>query len=260
MTAMSSHPDLEVASTVADEAAALALRYFEAGTTVTSKADGSPVTEADLAVERLLRRRLAELRRDDAVLGEEGGQVGDSERRWILDPVDGTAFFGRGDPNWRVHVALEVRGLTELAVVVAPALGVRWWGVRGGGAFETSWPGGAEAPAGAARRLAVSGTSSVDEAVVEALASPERGGIPAGMRPTSSPLPLVGLVRGEIDGFLVERYSVWDHAPWVLLVQEAGGRFTDSTGGSAGDRGGGLYSNAALHAELTAALGYPAAC
>jgi len=76
-------------------------------------------------------------------------------------------------------------------------------------------------------------------------------------RASASPLPLVELVRGEIDAFLVERYHIWDHAPWILLVEEAGGRFTDRTGGHAGDQGGGLYSNANLHSQLLTALQYP---
>jgi histidinol-phosphatase len=68
----------------------------------------------------------------------------------------------------------------------------------------------------------------------------------------------VELVRGEIDAFLAERYYAWDHAPWILLVEEAGGRFTDRTGGHASDQGGGLYSNAVLHSQLLASLHYPA--
>lgn len=82
--------------------------------------------------------------------------------------------------------------------------------------------------------------------------------LPGGDRAPASPLPLVELVRGEIDGFLVEGYHIWDHAPWILLVEEAGGHFTDPTGGNAGDRGGGLYSNAKLHGQLLAVLQYPA--
>ena len=66
------------------------------------------------------------------------------------------------------------------------------------------------------------------------------------------------LVRGEVDAFLAECCHIWDHAPWILLVEEAGGRFTDRTGGHAGDQGGGLYSNANLHSQLLAALQYPA--
>ena len=72
-----------------------------------------------------------------------------------------------------------------------------------------------------------------------------------------APSPLVELVRGEIDAFLAECCHIWDHAPWILLVEEAGGRFTDRTGGHAGDQGGGLYSNANLHSQLLAALHYP---
>jgi histidinol-phosphatase len=248
--------DLQLAFDTADRAAELALAHFAAGVAVTLKADGSPVTEADRAVERLLRETLSEARPDDAFLGEELGRLGASDRVWILDPIDGTGFFSRGDPNWRIHIALEVEGTTELAVVTAPALGRCWWATRGGGAFESSWPRGDKTDT---RRLAVSTTSVVADAVLEALDDESRARLPpSAARPPASPLPLVELVRGEIDAFLVERYFKWDHAPWVLLVEEAGGRFTDPTGGRASDQGGGLYSNAALHRELLAALHYPA--
>lgn len=86
-------------------------------------------------------------------------------------------------------------------------------------------------------RLAVSLTPSVADATIEALDSPARGQLPVGFLPPSSPLPLVAVVRGEIDGFLAERCFKWDHAPWILLVQEAGGRFTDPAGGGASDPG-----------------------
>ena len=75
--------------------------------------------------------------------------------------------------------------------------------------------------------------------------------------PPATPLPLIELVRGELDAFLVERYYIWDHAPWILLVEEAGGRFTNPTGTHTGDQGGGLYSNANLHGQLLTALHYP---
>ncbi len=247
--------DLHLAFEVSDRASELALAHFRAGVTATLKADGTPVTEADRAVERLLRELVSAARPDDALLGEELGRLGASDRVWILDPIDGTSFFRRRDPNWRVHVALEVAGSTELAVVTAPALGRCWWATRGGGAFESSWP----RAGGEARRLAVSTTSTLADARVDALDDPSGARLPPGVaRPPASPLPLVELVRGEVDAFLVERYHLWDHAPWILLVEEAGGRFTDRTGGRAGDRGGGLYSNAELHDQLLTALGYPA--
>jgi histidinol-phosphatase len=246
--------DLQLAFDVADQAGLLALEHFRTGLEVTPKIDGSPVTEADRAVERLLLAMLGAARPDDAFLGEEFGRRGDASRVWILDPIDGTAFFVRDDPNWRIHLALQVEGVVELAVVTSPALGRRWWATRGGGAFEGSWPTSDAEP----RRLSVSSVSTVEESAIAAIESPSRDRLPEGGRQApTSPLHVVDLVRGDLDVFLAERYFVWDHAPWILIVQEAGGRFTDPTGGAAADRGGGLYSNAALHELLVAALGYP---
>jgi histidinol-phosphatase len=107
------------------------------------------------------------------------------------------------------------------------------------------------------RRLQVSTTSTLADAVLDALDDESRDRLPTcGTRAPASPLPLVELVRGEIDAFLAERYYTWDHAPWILIVEEAGGRFTDRTGGRASDRGGGLYSNALLHSQLLTHLNY----
>ncbi|TDD59478.1 histidinol phosphatase [Kribbella antibiotica] len=243
--------DLELAFSTSDEAAEVALAHFKAGVAVSWKADGSPVTEADREVEHLLRDRLSAARPGDAFFGEELGELGESERIWIIDPIDGTRRFASGDPNWRVQFALEVNGVTELSVVTSPALGRRWWATRGGGAFETSWPHADAEP----RRLQVSTTAEPATAVVDAVRNDqERLAI---ARPAASPLPVIELVRGEIDGFLVERYSKWDHAPWILLVEEAGGRFTNPVGTNTGDHGGGIYSNANLHTDLTTALNYP---
>jgi histidinol-phosphatase len=252
---MDSDDDLHLAFGTSDLAAEVALAYFESGVSVKMKADGSPVTEADRAVERLVRETLSQAQPDDALLGEEFGQQGESDRVWILDPIDGTGFFSRGDPNWRIHIALEVQGTTEVAVVTSPALRRCWWATRGGGSFESSWP----REASKTRRLKVSTTSTLADAVLDALDNESRARLPpSAARAPASPLPLVELVRGEIDAFLAERYYKWDHAPWVLLVEEAGGRFTDRTGGRSSDQGGGLYSNAILHSQLLASLHYPA--
>ena len=246
--------DLALAFHTSDLAADLALAYFEAGVSATPKADGSPVTEADRGVERLSRQTLSAARPQDALLGEEFGQLGESDRVWIIDPVDGTSFFTERDPDWRVHLALQVAGQIEIAAVTAPALRRCWWATRGGGAFESSWP-RSEVET---KRLEVSSTSAVSEARLDALDDASRARMPpcAPLAP-ASPLPLVELVRGEIEAFLIERYFIWDHAPWILLVEEAGGRFTDPTGGHAGDQGGGLYSNSNQHVQLLAALHYP---
>jgi histidinol-phosphatase len=246
--------DLQLAFDTADLAAEVALAYFESGVSATLKADGTPVTEADRAIERLVRETLSAARPVDALLGEELGRVGESGRVWIIDPIDGTSYFSRHDPNWRVQIALEVAGSIEIAVVTAPALRRCWWATRGGGSFESSWP----REAAESARLEVSTTSRLADARLEALDDASRARLaPSVAHPPASPLPLVELVRGELDAFVVERYHIWDHAPWILLVEEAGGRFTDRTGGHAGDQGGGLYSNANLHSQLLTALNYP---
>jgi histidinol-phosphatase len=246
--------DLHLALHTSDLAAELALAYFASGVFTSLKADGTPVTEADRAVERLLRQTLLAAHPEDAFLGEELGRIGEADRVWILDPIDGTRFFSRGDPNWRIHIALQVQGTTEVALVTAPALGRCWWATRGGGSFESSWP----RDGSTTRRLEVSTTSTLADAVLAAVDDECTARLPqTAARAPESPLPLVELVRGEIDGFLAECCQVWDHAPWVLLVEEAGGRFTDRTGGHAADQGGGLYSNASLHSPLLASLRYP---
>jgi histidinol-phosphatase len=119
----------------------------------------------------------------------------------------------------------------------------------------SSWP----REEGRTQRLEVSAASTFADARLAALDDESRARRPSDAAPApASPLPLVELVHGEIEAFLAERFAIWDHAPWILLVEEAGGRFTDRTGGHAGDRGGGLYSNAALHSQPLDWLQYPA--
>ena len=241
--------DLEVAHALADRAAVLAMSFFRSDDLVVeAKADSSPVTAADRAVEVLLREGLAELRPDDAVLGEELGSTGSSARTWVLDPIDGTNFFAAGSPEWRIQVALEEDGEIVLALVDMPATGVRWWATPGSGTFERTGD-------GPVRRLAVSTTSSLSDAVLSCF--PESIGVhlpvDAELRSWRR-LSLPEVIRGDIEGFYVDCCQIWDHAPWVLLVEEAGGRFTDHEGGRSPAKRGGLYSNAAVHEALLAAI------
>lgn len=241
--------DLHVAHAMADQAAVVAMSYFGSPDLVAeTKDDLSPVTEADRAVEVLLREILAERRPDDAVLGEEFGETGSSTRRWVLDPIDGTNFFAEGSPDWRVQIALEDDGEIVVAVVDMPAAGVRWWATRGGGTYE-------RAADGAVTRLSVSETSSMSDAVITCYPDEVASRLPRDAELRSwQRLSLPEVIRGDIDAFYVDCCQIWDHAPWVLLVEEAGGRFTDHHGGRSPAKRGGLYSNAAVHDALLLAI------
>ncbi len=131
--------DLALARQLGDMAGAIALGYFGTNVRRELKADGSPVTEADLAVERAVLDVLARERPDDGVLSEERGAVarGETDRRWLIDPIDGTAPFLAGTAGWGTHVALEVGGEIVLGVITRPAEHRSWWATKGQGAWTS---------------------------------------------------------------------------------------------------------------------------
>ncbi len=249
--------DLEVALRCSDLAGSLALDYFGHDVQSETKVDGSIVTEADRAVEALLCEELLHTCPNDAVLGEETGSRGVSDRVWILDPIDGTSCFAERNPHWRVHVVLQVDGDFKVAVVTAPALGIQWWAAKGLGAFESPWPRQESSPV----QLAVSTTGSLEHCVLAGDTEAARVRLGAVSR-VAAPSPngwcggLIDLVRGDVDCFLSEGHQFWDHAPWRLLVEEAGGRFTKKLPNEL--HGGGVYSNGHIHEHLLSTLGYPA--
>src|SRR3954449_3921912 len=128
--------DLRLAHVLADDADSITMSRFKAlDLHVMSKPDLTPVTDADEAVEESIRRTLSRVRSRDAVTGEEQGSTGHSQRRWIIDPIDGTKNFVRGVPVWATLIALAVDGEVVLGVVSAPALQRRWWASEGAGAW-----------------------------------------------------------------------------------------------------------------------------
>ena len=130
------HPDLVFALELADLADAITKERFQADDLVVeTKPDRSPVTEADRAVEQVLRKRIGEERPGHSVVGEELGADEKGTSRWILDPIDGTKNYVRGLPVWGSLIALEREGRVEVGVVSAPALQRRWWAARGEGSF-----------------------------------------------------------------------------------------------------------------------------
>lgn len=240
-------PDLALALSLADAADAISLGRFRAGDLqVETKPDLTPVTEADRAVETMIRERLAIERRDDGLLGEEFGALGGGSRRWIVDPIDGTRNYSRGIPVWATLIALEEDGELRLGVVSAPALHRRWHAERGGGAWAND------------DRVRVSAVRQIEDAVLSfALEQP----IPALAGYAwhargygdfwAHMLVAEGAVDAAVDAVGVK---VWDLAAIQPIVEEAGGRFTDAAGVARADGGTAISSNGHLHDELLRAV------
>jgi histidinol-phosphatase len=241
--------DLHLAIELGRLASELALPIFRRGVVPKKKSDGSPVTEADVEVERRLVEILAERRPHDAVLGEEGGARGSSRRCWIIDPIDGTSFFAAGQPTWGTHVALEQDGELVLGLITRPVRGEQWWAWRGGGAYRGAL--GSNMPE---ERLRVSDVTDAARARVmrwgrdDALCGPllvKRG------RWVDAALDgYLDVANGRIDALIDSDGMAWDLGPAVLIVEEAGGRFVDRDGGRRLDRIGGWFTNGRLHAAL----------
>jgi histidinol-phosphatase len=239
-------PDLTLALALADAADAISLPGFRAGVAVSQKADLTPVTDADLAVEAELRRLVAEARPGDAISGEEHGTTGGGTRRWILDPIDGTRNFARGIPVWATLIALEENERVSLGVVSAPALGMRWHAERGAGAFR------------AAGRLNVSTVGRIEDAVLSFALDrqlPEIAARAAHVRGFGDFWAHMLVAEGGADA-AVDAVGVaeWDLAAVQVIVEEAGGRFSDWGGNAALRSGTALSSNGLLHEELLGAL------
>lgn len=250
--------DLDLALRLADAADRTTLaRFGAADLRVETKPDLTPVTDADRDVELAIRATLAAERPGDGVLGEEFGSTGDgSGRRWVLDPVDGTKNFVRGVPVWASLIALRDGPQTLAGVVSAPALGRRWWAARGQGAWARLGPG---APP---RRLAVSGVrrladasfsySSLDDWAVigrlEALVQLARGVWRS--RAYGDFWSHMLVAEGAVDAAAEPVVTEWDMAALHVVIEEAGGRFTDLAGRPGPAGGSVVSSNGALHEEV----------
>lgn len=253
-------PDLALAHRLADAADAVTLARFRAlDLEVRAKPDLTPVSDADLEVERLVRDTLAAERPGDAVLGEEHGLVGEGPRQWVVDPVDGTKNFVRGVPVWATLIALRVDGEVLLGVVSAPALGRRWWAERGEGAWA-----GVSADRGA--RLRVSGVGTLADASLaySSLTGWDAAGrLPGLLRLSDAAWRTRGygdfwshvlVAEGAVDASFEPEVSLWDLAALQPVVEEAGGRFTDLSGARGPDGGSVVCSNGLLHDEVLLGL------
>ena len=247
--------DLDLAHALADDADAVTMaRFLAVDLTVETKPDLTPVSDADRAVENAVRRRIERERPDDAVLGEEYGESGatGSGRRWVVDPVDGTKNFVRGVPVWATLVALQSDGEVVAGVVSAPALDRRWWAVRGGGA----WTGRTRADGRPCRvsRIATLGDAHLSYSSLTGWEERDRleGFLDLTRhvwrtRAFGDFWSHVMVAEGAVDISCEPEVSLWDLAPLQVIVEEAGGRFSDLSGAARPDGGSVVCSNGLLH-------------
>jgi histidinol-phosphatase len=249
------HPDLAFAFELADLADAITLdRYLADDLVVETKPDRSPVTEADRAVEQALRKRIGEERPGHGVVGEEFGADQPGSTRWILDPIDGTKNYLRGVPVWATLIGLERHGAVVAGVVSAPALHRRWWAARGEGSFVNG------------RRIRVSRVTDLSDAVLSyaSLGSWEQHGLGEQFltlaracwrtRAFGDFWSHMLVAEGAADLAVEPEVNLWDLAAPQVIVEEAGGRFTD-LGGTPTPAGGSVVStNGLLHDRVLATL------
>jgi histidinol-phosphatase len=237
--------DLSFALELAELADSLSLPRFRAlDLRVDTKADLTPVTDADRAVERALRERIAAERPGDTVLGEEEGDEGGAVR-WILDPIDGTRNFSRGIPVWATLIALERDGEIVCGVVSSPSLGRRWWAARGEGAYADG------------EQVHVSRVASLDEAVLSATYASDLEVLEPRAwhaRGFGDFWQHVLVAEGAVDAALDAELAIWDYAAPALVVEEAGGRVTTLDGGALAPYKRIVSSNGLLHDEVLALL------
>ena len=245
---------LDAAVEAARAAGEIALGYFRGGFEVTLKADATPVTQADREAERAIVEILGRAFPEYGVLGEEFGGRGSTDVRWIVDPIDGTKNFVRGIPLWATLIALEERGEVTVGVVHNPARGDLYWARRGGGAWKNG------------ERVRVSDVSTLDGAFF----------VHAGLRLLREAGWWDGFVRlvdatdrqrgfgdyvgygllaeGKAEIYLEVDLKPWDLAAPRILVEEAGGRFTDLAGRPTIYSGTALATNGRLHDAALALL------
>jgi histidinol-phosphatase len=252
--------DLALAHMLADTADAISMRRYRAlNLQVTTKPDLTPVSDADTDVEKALRATLNRTRPRDGVFGEEYGATdapaGAGQRRWVIDPIDGTKNFIRGVPIWATLIALTDGDQVVVGLVSAPALGRRWWAAQGHGAY-------AGRHTAAATPIHVSGVRKLSDASLCYSSLPgweETGRLPAIIEMTRRVwrsraygdfYGYMLVAEGAVDIMVEPELSLWDMAALVPIVTEAGGTFTDLAGNPGPGGGSAIATNGALHTDV----------
>ncbi len=248
---------MEEAVTLARRAGDLTLGWFQSGSLmVDTKADSTPVTDADRAAERLVREELARRHPEDGIIGEEEGvTAGSSVRRWVVDPIDGTYGFVHGVPLYSTLLAALDEHGPLIGVIHLPALRETVYAGRGLGCFRLG-------PDGVTSRVRVSGlggldgaaimTSGIDNWSAQQLATLHAAG--ARVRTWGDGYGYALVACGRADAMVDPEVSVWDLAPMPVILAEAGGTFSTVDGRSDLWGGSGVASNGLLHPPLLRAL------
>ena len=252
--------DLQLALEIAKKANRQSMKRFRAlDLEITSKPDRSPVTDADRSVETIIRDELAKARPNDSIIGEEFGTSGDSDRVWIIDPIDGTANFLRGVPVWATLIGLRVNGEYVMGVVSAPAMNRSWWAVKGQGAFT-------EDVDATVREINVSKVEKLTDASFS-FSSIElwehHGQLENLLKITRSVWRTRAygdfwshmlVAEGVIDISAENDLKIYDWAALAPIVSEAGGIFRDQSGELNDETSSVMVSNGLLDADLAKLL------
>ncbi len=247
-----------MARAAAEAAGRAALAHQGRGVRAEYKADLSPVTLADRESEALISRTLLEAFPEDGLLGEEGARrEGESGRRWIIDPIDGTRDFLRGLPTWAVQIGLESQGRVEAGVAHFPAQNTTYWAGRGQGAWREG------------ERLRVSPVSEIGQALLCLNGFPDVPSLPfaprllewlAGcwaVRSFGGCQDAVYVASGQAEIWIETHGAAWDFAPLRIIAEEAGAVFMNLDGGSSIYAGNCALCAPGLEGELRRFLGCP---
>ena len=245
----------DLAIEAAQQAGKLAFSYFEHALEVERKSDDSPVTIADRSAEERIRTLVSRFFPNDGFLGEEfGDQEGSSGYRWIIDPIDGTKSFIRHNPIWATLIGLEYQGEQIGGVVYIPTFGQTFHALRGDGAYRD------------ARRIRVSDISELSQSVMaySSMGWFTRAGkaevfhrlysATARQRGYGDFYGFVLVAQGSCDLMIEHGVHAWDVAATKVLVEEAGGRFTDWNGVPTIHTPDVLASNGRLHETVLSYL------
>jgi histidinol-phosphatase len=257
---MTFQADLDLALELADIADAISLKRFRAlDLNIQTKPDRSPVTDADRSVELAIKELLSIKAPSDALIGEEFGNTGNSQRTWIIDPIDGTANYLRGVPVWATLIALAVDGKPVVGVVSAPAMGRRWWAAPGIGALTRDID-------GAERSIKVSEVDEIENASLSYnnLQLWDQAGMLSELTELSRKVwrtraygdfwSYMLLAEGAVDIVAEHDLKIYDIAALVPIVEQSGGRFTAVNGPLTADTSSVLASNNKLHSAVSSEL------